>query len=155
MSRLLAFITVLQAIEAAGRTLLLVGDVPAELRKKLPPKVSCTGRVDHAKVPHHLRRARFGLNLVPNAVPFQHQTSTKVLEYCAAGLKVVSNACPWVRYFIAQHKANFYLLSDNALSLATSFGEALQAYPYAVPDMRALEWSQILDALPLWKTILR
>ena len=155
MSRLLAFIPVLQAINAAGRSLLLVGDVPAELEKKLPPNVTCTGRVDHAQVPRHLCRARFGLNLVPNAIPFMQQTSTKVLEYCAVGLLVVSNAYPWVRYFIAHHKANFYLLNDDGLLLATSFGEALEAYPYAVPDMRALAWLRVLDSLPLWRTILR
>ena len=155
MSRLLAFIPVLQAIHAAGRFLLLVGDVPAELQAQLPANVTCTGRVDHAQVPNHLRCARFGLNLVPNTTPFQQQTSTKVLEYCAVGLRVVSNAYPWVRYFMAQHKANFYLLNDDAPSLATSFGEALDAYPYEVPDVRALSWPHVLDNLPLWRTILR
>jgi hypothetical protein len=155
MSRLLAFIPVLQAIHVASRSLLLVGEVPAELQAQLPPNVTCSGRVDHAQVPRHLRRAGFGLNLVPNATPFQQQTSTKVLEYCAAGLRVVSNAYPWVRYFMAQHKANFYLLNDGAPSLTTSFGEALDAYPYEVPDVRALAWPQLLDTLPLWRTILR
>jgi hypothetical protein len=155
MSRLLVFIPVLQAIHAAGRSLVLVGDVPAELQTHLPPNVTCTGRVVHADVPRHLRRARFGLNLVPNASPFQQQTSTKVLEYCAVGLRVVSNAYPWVRYFMAQHKANFYLLNDDAPSLATSFGKALDAYPYEVPNVRALAWLQVLDNLPLWRTILR
>ena len=155
MSRLLAFIPVLQAIDAAGRSLLLVGDVPAELQMHLPPNVTCTGRVAHADVPRHLRRARFGLNLVPNATPFHQQTSTKVLEYCAVGLRVVSNAYPWVRYCMAQHKAHFYLLRDDPSSLTTSFGEALDAYPYEVPDVRALAWPQVLAALPLWRTILR
>ena len=155
MSRLLAFITVLHAILIAGRSLLLVGDVPAELQAQLTPNVTCTGRVDQAQVPRHLRRARFGLNLVPNATPFQQQTSTKVLEYCSVGLRVVSNAYPWVRYFMAQHKANFYLLNDDAPSLATSFGEALDAYPYEVADVRALAWLQVLDTLPLWRTIMR
>ena len=155
MSRLLAFIPVLQAIHAAGRSLLLVGEVPAELQMHLPPNVTCTGRLGHAQVPHHLRRARFGLNLLPNAIPFQQQTSTKVLEYCVAGLRVVSNAYPWVRYFMAQHKANFYLINDDVASLATSFGEALDAYPYEVPDVRALAWPKVLDTLPLWRMILR
>ena len=155
MSRLLAFIPVLQAIDAAGRSLLLVGDVPAELQIHLPPNVTCTGHLGHAQVPRHLRRARFGLNLVPNATPFQQQTSTKVLEYCAVGLRVVSNAYPWVRYFMAQHKANFFLLNDDAPSLVTNFGEALDAYPYVVPDVQALTWPQVLHTLPLWRTILQ
>ena len=129
--------------------------MPAELQELLPSTVHCTGHVSHADVPHQLRRARFGLNLVPNVLPYQQQTSTKVLEYCAAGLRVVSNAYPWVRYFMAQHNANFYLLNDDAQSLATSFGEGLGAYPYEVPDMRKLAWPEVLDALPLWHTILR
>lgn len=155
MTRLLSFVPVLQAIDAAGRSLLLVGDVPAELQGYLPSTVHCAGRVNHVDVPHQLRRARFGLNLVPNTLPYQQQTSTKVLEYCAAGLRVVSNAYPWVRYFMAQHNANFYLLNDDAQSLATSFGEGLEAYPYEVPNMRKLTWPQVLDVLPLWHTILR
>ena len=155
MSRLLAFIPVLQAIDLVGRSLLLVGDVPEALQTHLLPNVTCTGRVAQTQVPQHLRRARFGLNLIPNAAPFQQQTSTKVLEYCAVGLRVVSNAYPWVRYFIAQHKANFYLLRDDPSSLATNFGEALEAYPYEVPDVHALAWPQLLDNLPLWRTILR
>ncbi len=154
MSRLLAFIPVLQAILAAARSLLLVGEVPAQLQAQLPHNVTCTGRVDHAQVLRHLRRARFGLNLVPNVIPFQQQTSTKVLEYCAVGLRVVSNAYPWVHYFMAEHKANFYLLRDDPSSLATCFGEALDAYPYEVPDVRALAWPQVLSAMPLWRTIL-
>jgi len=60
-----------------------------------------------------------------------------------------------VRYFMAQHKANFYLFKDDAPSLATSFGEALDAYPYEVPDVRTLAWPQVLNTLPLWRTILR
>jgi glycosyltransferase involved in cell wall biosynthesis len=155
MSRLSAFIPVLQAIDVADRSLLLVGDVPEALRTHLPPNVTCTGRVNQTQVPNHLRRARYGLNLVPNATPFQQQTSTKVLEYCAVGLRVVSNAYPWVRYFMAQHKANFYLLRDDPSSLATNFGEALDAFPYEIPDVRALAWPQVLDSLPLWRTILR
>ena len=155
MSRLLSFVSVLRAIGTAGRSLLLVGDVPAELQKHLTDNVHCTGRVSHADVSLHLRRARFGLNLVPNNLPYQHQTSTKVLEYCAAGLRVVSNAYPWVRYFMAQHNANFYLLNADTQSLATSFGEGLEAYPYKVPDMRKLAWPKVIDALPLWRTLLR
>lgn len=153
MSRLMIHIHVLQAINSAGRALLLVGDIPAALQTYLPPNVTCTGRVDHTQVPRHLRRARFGLNLVPNATPYQRQTSTKVLEYCAVGLRVVSNAYPWIRYFMAQHNANFYLLNLDAPSHTTNFGEALDAFPYVVPDLRMLAWPRVLHSLPLWSTL--
>ena len=151
MSRLQTFIPLLQAIHEAGRTLLLVGDVPEALRTQLPASVTCTGRVAHTDVAHQLRRARLGLNLVSNITPYNQQTSTKLLEYCAVGLPVVSNDYAWVRYFAAHHQGNFHLLRDDPASWQHSFGEALDAYPYVVPDVHALVWPKLLRVLPLWK----
>ena len=154
MGRLAPFLPLLQCIHDAGRSLLLVGDVPDEVRMQLPPSVTYTGRVPHANVPRQLRRARFGLNLVSNLEPYNQQTSTKVLEYCAAGLRVVSNDYAWVRYFAAQYEGNFHLLHDAPSSWQHSFGEALDAYPYVVPDVRTLAWHEVLKNLPIWSVLL-
>jgi hypothetical protein len=151
MNRLLPFVPLLQSIHDAGRTLLLVGDVPDALHTQLPASVTCTDRVPHADVPHHLRRARFGLNLVSNIEPYNQQTSTKLLEYCAVGLPVVSNDYAWVRYFAAHYQGNFHLLRDEPSSWLHSFGEALEAYPYVVPDVRELVWPKLLAKLAIWK----
>ena len=151
MNRLQPFLPLLQAIHDAGRTLLLVGDVPETLRTQLPASVTCTGRVPHADVPRQLRRARLGLNLVSDLEPYNQQTSTKLLEYCAVGLPVVSNDYAWVRYFATHYQGNLHLLRDDPSSWQHSFGEALEAYPYVVPDVRALVWPRLLAALPIWK----
>jgi hypothetical protein len=151
MTRLLPFVPLLQSIHEAGRTLLLVGDVPDALRTQLPASVTCIGRVPHADVPHQLRRARFGLNLVSNIEPYNQQTSTKLLEYCAVGLPVVSNDYAWVRYFAAHYQGNFHLLRDDPMSWQHSFGEALEAYPYVVPDVRELAWNKLLAKLTIWQ----
>jgi glycosyltransferase involved in cell wall biosynthesis len=153
MGRLLPFMPLLQSIHDAGRTLLLVGDVPAPLRTQLPASVSCTGRVPHAEVPRHLLRARFGLNLVSNVAPYHQQTSTKLLEYCAVGLPVVSNDYAWVRDFATHFEGHFYLLNDAPDSWELSFGGALDAFPYRVPDVQALAWPTLLRHLPLWKKL--
>ena len=150
MSRLLPFVPLLQAIANAGRSLLLVGDVPDALRQQLPASVTCTGRVPYADVPHQLRRARLGLNLVSNTEPYNQQTSTKVLEYCAVGLPVVSNDYAWVRYFTTHYQGNFYVLRDDPASWPSSFGPALDAYPYVLPDVRSLAWPQVLAKMPIW-----
>ena len=154
MTRLQPFMPVLQSIHQAGRTLLLVGDVPEHIQAQLPANVSISGRVAHADVPTQLRRARYGLNLVSNITPYNQQTSTKLLEYCAVGLPVVSNDYPWVRYFASRHQGNFHMLSDNPNTWAPSFGEALEAYPYQVPDLQDMRWPNLLAKMPLWKTIL-
>ncbi len=151
MTRLLPFLPLLQAIHQAGRTLLLVGDVPDALRAQLPASVSCTGRVAYADVPAQLRRARFGLNLVSNITPYNQQTSTKLLEYCAVGLPVVSNDYAWVRYFAAHYQGNLHVLHDDPRTWPHSLGDALEAYPYVVPDVRALAWPKLLSALPIWQ----
>ena len=153
MGRLLPFLPVMQSIHDAGRSVLLVGDVPDNVRVQLPPSVTCTGRVPHAQVPRQLRRARFGLNLVSNVEPYNQQTSTKLLEYCAAGLRVVSNDYAWVRYFATQHEGNFHLLHDEPNAWQHSFGEALDAYPYVVPDVSKLAWPEVLKALPIWSLL--
>jgi hypothetical protein len=151
MNRLLPFVPLLQCIHEAGRTLLLVGEAPEALVAQMPPSVTCSGRVPHVDVPQQLRRARFGLNLVSNIEPYNQQTSTKLLEYCAVGLPVVSNDYAWVRYFAAHYQGNLHLLRDDPASWQHSFGDALEAYPYVVPDVRALVWPQLLQALPIWK----
>ena len=151
MSRLLPFVPLLQSIHQAERTLLLVGEVPDELRTHLPVSVICTGRVPYADVPQQLRRARFGLNLVSNIAPYNQQTSTKLIEYCAVGLPVVSNDYAWVRYFAAHYQGNFHLLRDDPASWQFSFGEALEAYPYVVPNLRKLTWHKLLGKLAIWK----
>ena len=151
MNRLLPFVPLLQSIHEAGRTLLLIGDVPDDLRAQLPASVTCVGRVPHAEVPQQLRRARLGLNLVSNTEPYNQQTSTKLLEYCAVGLPVVSNDYAWVRYFAAHYQGNLHELRDDPSTWQPSFGEALEAYPYVVPDVRALAWPQLLAKLALWK----
>ncbi|WP_353135500.1 glycosyltransferase [Limnohabitans sp.] len=151
MTRLLPFVPLLQSIHEADRTLLLVGDVPDALRAQLPASVTCTGRVPHGDVPHQLRRARFGLNLVSNTEPYNQQTSTKLLEYCAVGLPVVSNDYAWVRYFAAHYQGNFHVLRDNPASWQHSFGAALEAYPYVVPNVRELAWHKLLSKLAIWK----
>ncbi len=151
MNRLLPFVPLLQAIHNAGRSLLLVGDVPDTLREQLDPSVSYTGRVPYVKVPQQLRRARFGLNLVSDIAPYNQQTSTKLVEYCAVGLPVVSNDYTWVRYFATHYQGNFHLLRNEPNSWEPSFGEALEAYPYVVPDVQELAWDKLLGKLAIWK----
>ena len=45
MTRLQPFLPVLQSIHQAGRSLLLVGDVPEHIQAQLPPNVTVSGRV--------------------------------------------------------------------------------------------------------------
>jgi glycosyltransferase involved in cell wall biosynthesis len=153
MGRLEPFMPLLHAIHDAGRKLLLIGEIPPYIDAQLPPSVFTTGRVSHDQVPSLLRHARYGLNLVSNTRPYNQQTSTKLVEYCAVGLPVVSNDYEWVRWFANKYQAQFHLLKNDPASWISSFGEALDAFPYVIPDVSDLRWQTILKQLPIWKML--
>jgi glycosyltransferase involved in cell wall biosynthesis len=157
MRRLQHFLPVFDGIAQAGKSVLLVGDVPADLGRqlKLHARLSVTGRVPHSDVPAQLRRARFGLNLVPNQLPYTRQTSTKLLEYCAAGLPVVSTDYVWVREFEQQHGARFACIPFHADAAAYGalLGPALEQQRCVVPDVRTLAWPRLLAGLKIWRQL--
>jgi len=157
MQRLRHFLPVFDALAIAGRRLLLVGQVPDDLKRGLQThaNISFTGRVPHVEVPIQLRRARFGLNLVPNQLPYTRQTSTKLLEYCAAGLRVVSTDYAWVREFEQQNGARFAYLPfrANAAAYAGLLGSGLEQQALRVPDVHALAWPRLLAELLIWRQL--
>lgn len=105
------------------------------LRKGL----AITGPVPYDEVPGWIGKARFGLNFIPDIYPFNVQTSTKVLEYCAAGLGVVTNDYAWVRHFEADRQASFYRIESGFADLRTMSPAAFSG------SVDSLEWSALLE----------
>jgi glycosyltransferase involved in cell wall biosynthesis len=157
MRRLQHFFPLFGALAQAATSVLLVGEIGAELQRNLPQqgRLTVTGRVPHGEVPAQLRRARYGLNLVPDQLPYTRQTSTKLLEYCAAGLPVLSTDYPWVRAFEQQHAARFAYLPFGASAGAyrTHLEPALARQNCVVPDVRALAWPHLLAGLQIWRQL--
>ena len=158
MSRLRHFLPVFQALAQVGARVLLVGELPQELSRQLTCNAGlvCTGRVPHGEVPAQLRRARYGLNLVPDQLPYTQQTSTKLLEYCAAGLLVVSTDYPWVRGFEQRRGARFAYVPfrSSVQQYQSLLGEdLLQQQRLVSPDLRDLAWPRLLAGLKVWRRI--
>lgn len=157
MQRLLHFLPVFDGLQQAGRQVLLIGQLPQELEQKLHPysNITRTGRVPHDQVPALLRRARYGLNLVPDQLPYTRQTSTKLLEYCAAGLPVVSTDYAWVRSFEQQHGARFAYLpfQVEAARYCALLGSELEQQTLRVPDVQALAWPRLLAGMQIWRQL--
>lgn len=156
MARLSAFMPTLRAISEAGLRLLLVGQPSPQLQQKLQtlPGVQITGHVPQHEVPSLLLRARAGLNLMPLRRPLTHQTATKVLEYLAVGLPVLSNDYPWARQIAQQHPQRVRLL--QGLDQPLTWRQACAQLPPLMPDRQHLQawcWPQLLRALPLWKSL--
>lgn len=157
MRRLIQFIPVLAAIRQAGWRLLLIGDIPMSLQPQLlqGDGTTYTGRVAQQDVPDLLRTARCGLNLVPPRLPFTQQTSTKLLEYCAAGLRVISTDYAWAREFAERHQAHLTYLDCRAAGSAfhiPALEQALQA-PCALPAgaLASQAWPRVVECMPVWR----
>ena len=70
-----------------------------------------TGSVPYGEVPIIASKAVYGINYIPDKYPFNIQTSTKLLEYLALGLKVITTDYQWVRDFEKLHGCSFYKLN--------------------------------------------
>lgn len=161
MSRLQHFVPLLRTLGQAGLSLLLVGDVPDALQKVLqaaltgPGRLHATGRVPQTEVPQHLLRARCGLNLMPDVLPLNEQTSTKMLEYLAVGLPVISNPYAWARRAAQAHADRVQFVSAQAPTAL--WQQALRQLPAVQADRRhlqALSWPHRLQGLPVWPLLL-
>lgn len=97
--------------------------------------------------------SKFGLNLVPNKRPFAQQASTKLIEYVAAGLKVITTQYPWAQRFAAERNAGFLELTTETTR------REIETFEYSSPPIPELSWPNLLSSLNLsnvlTKSILR
>lgn len=75
-----------------------------------------TGVVPYSEVPKIASKAEYGINFIPDKYPYNIQTSTKLLEYLALGLKVISTDYKWVRKFEDKYNCHFFKLNYNRLN---------------------------------------
>ena len=156
MRRLRHFVPLLRTLGQAGLRLLLVGDVPPALQQRLAAlgHIQNTGRVPQSQVPAQLLRARAGLNLMPDVLPVSEQTSTKLLEYLALGLPVISNPYAWAQRTALAHAGRVQLLGVQAS--AAQWQAAVQRLPLRQTDrqhLQSLRWSHQLQGLPVWAAL--
>ena len=127
------------------KAILLVGRAGDALREtfKNLSNIVFHGPAPYAEIPALLSKARYGLNLMPDVYPFNVQTSTKLLEYCAAGLPIVSSKYAWSEKFANGRGANILWLEKDFANLT---GPALERFDFKTPDVRDLEWDAVIKA---------
>lgn len=106
------------------------------------PGVEYVGRLPLKEVPGFIAQSHAGLNFCPDIYPYNIQTSTKVIEYLAAGISVVSNQYAW----IDDHAARFGYDYINVATLGSPAD--LVGLPRCILDVaaaRQFEWGRLLD----------
>lgn len=99
--------------------------------------VFCFGRQTIPNTYKLVAQSRVGLNFTPDVFPLNIQDSTKVIEYCAAGLGVLTNSYKWVNDFSLQREARFQKLNE-----VKSKADVID-FNYIVPDVRDLAWDRL------------
>ncbi|KAA1039309.1 glycosyltransferase family 4 protein [Macrococcus equipercicus] len=125
-------------------TLLLIGTPNEKLKAQYSSceNIIYTGRLEQSEIPAYASKARYGLNYVPDIYPFNEQISTKLLEYCALNLKIVTLPGRWVNNFESSSQAKFFKVKKNLSNLTA---ENLNQFDFITPDVRNLEWNKLLE----------
>lgn len=97
-----------------------------------------TGRLSLEEIKYYYDISTAGLNFTPDLIPFNKQTSTKTLEYLAAGLKLVTNNYSWIEDFCFKEKINFISLEKIKSK------ECIEKHIQIFPIMEKYNWENIL-----------
>lgn len=102
--------------------LCLIGNVEDEIyvKYKNNKDLIFTGKVPYSEVPKIASKAIYGINFIPDKYPFNVQTSTKLLEYLALGLKVITTDYKWIRQFEKKYNCSFYKINSSDLEFEIS-----------------------------------
>jgi hypothetical protein len=99
------------------------------------------GPVAPSEVRNYISSSKFAINYIPDIEPFNKQTSTKLLEYTACKVPVVSTRYQWVESFQQQFGGDYFYLNDD---LSNFTWEEVTNFKYSFPDLSGWTWeSQI------------
>lgn len=124
-----------------GFRILVVGQISDQAFSLLKENnhIHLAGRLSRKDLPQAFSKARAGLNYTPDIYPFNIQTSTKTLEYCAAGLGLVSNRYQWVNEFCSKEGIKPLWLEE--ISHKRNFDN----FEFSSADLSHYEWEYMLD----------
>lgn len=136
-------ISTLKHLSETGFTIIVAGRTnhDDEALLKTIKGVTYLGSVKPDEVPEIVSFAKFGLNYCPDIYPLNIQTSTKCLEYLAAGLPIISNKYKWIE---KHSKENGYSYIDikSLSSPKDLIIEETQIMP--IESALLFEWENIL-----------
>lgn len=108
------------------------------------------GPVLQSEIPAYLGKARFAINFKPDVEPHNQQTATKLIEYTACKIPVITSDFSWVREFQQRYGGEYFYLNED---LSNFTWENINRVKYSFPDLSELTWehqirnSGVLDFL--------
>jgi len=97
------------------------------------------GPVPYEEVRSYVQQCRYGINFMPDVLPFNSQISAKLLDYSAAGIPVITTDYPWVREFQDRAGGSFFYLKKDLSNLNW---EGVSQFHYQIPDLQEWTWEK-------------
>jgi hypothetical protein len=89
------------------------------------------------EVNRYIQSSRFGINFIPDIPPFNQQTSTKLLEYAANKVPIITTKYQWVVDFENKYGGNYFYLNND---LSNFTWDDVTAYKYSFPNLSEWTW---------------
>jgi len=136
-----------------SRKLYLYGPSNYQLirRYRGDPNIVFGGFLDQDELPLILRSARVAVNYIPNWFPYVLQTSTKLIEYAALGMRILSNEQPQSR--ITSELYGISCLWGPPEDMFRDISDDLDWADNSALDPRQMCWSSVLRASGIGQAI--
>ena len=125
-------------------TILIVGSVNRDILVRYRPytHIHFAGRSHYDDVASFIAKGRYGLNLIPDYYPYNVQTATKVWEYCALGMPIVSMKYRWSEQFEKKRDGKFFWLEKDYANLNMA---AIKDFEFKTPDASKRRWKTVIE----------
>ena len=108
-------------------------------RFKAFKNIHFAGPVPQNEVKDHILKARFAINFMPDKEPFNQQTSTKLLEYAALNIPIITTDYAWIRNFQREYGGAFFYLEKD---LSNFTWDRTCNFNYSFPDLSEWKWEK-------------
>lgn len=102
------------------------------------------GPVPYIHIYSYIKQARYGINYIPDKPPYNHQISSKLIDYSACKIPVVTTDYEWVRNFQSSYGGKFFFIEEN---LSNFTWDNVRNFEYKDATVSTLSWeSQITSS---------
>ena len=112
---------------------------PLQTRYQKYTNIIFKGPLNQKEVYVYLRQARFAINYKPLKEPYLHQTSTKILEYAACRIPILTTKTPWAERFEKESGSWHYYIEEDLSNLDW---ETINQFEYKFPDLSTYTWEE-------------
>ncbi|NVN82670.1 MULTISPECIES: hypothetical protein [unclassified Vibrio] len=139
-------LSTIKKLAALGFELHIIG---GELPEKIPNVITYP-RMSQKDAYTIAASCTFGLNYTPDLYPYNIQDSTKLIDYCGLGMRVITNKYQWVYDFEIETNSCFYNVED--VITLSSFDE-IDQLPYREGDYSKRAWEEVIDSSGVYRVV--